>query len=77
MAYKERNPYCSDCFYYKTIWGDELRCCHYLLITNHKRPCDPGRGCTVKISEAKKRRQKKGTDHGKTENARDAKALHA
>lgn len=77
MAYKERNKYCSDCFYYKAVWASDYKCCHYLLITDHKRPCDPGEGCTVKISEKKKRRQKKGTEHGKTENPGYAETLHA
>lgn len=55
MARKKN--YCDDCFYYRTITSD--RFCAYLLITDQRRPCPPGEGCTVKIKRSVKRRKSK------------------
>lgn len=41
---------CRGCFYYRKVCTSGPRCCHYLLIEDKKRPCDPGEGCTVKIT---------------------------
>ena len=43
------DKYCMNCFYYKTMHSPGYRCCHYIFIEGHSRPCDPGKGCTVKI----------------------------
>lgn len=39
--------YCKGCFY----WGghdESACCCNYLLITDKRRPCPPGKNCTVR-----------------------------
>lgn len=39
--------YCKGCFY----WGghdESACCCNYLLITDKRRPCSPGKDCTVR-----------------------------
>lgn len=39
------NP-CRGCCHYRGIWGAEM--CHYIFDKGHRRPCPPGKGCTVK-----------------------------
>ena len=55
------DPYCKGCIHCTQIgsyWG-----CNYIFDTGHKRPCDPGEGCTAK--ETKKRgRKRKVIDNG-------------
>ena len=43
----QRNP-CSGCKYY---FGDYIanRCCNYIFVEGHRRPCPPGDGCTAKV----------------------------
>jgi hypothetical protein len=58
------DKHCDNCFYYKMLsMNGVTRCCHYILITGHKRPCGPGKDCTVKVALDVKR--KKGAIHGK------------
>ena len=46
-----QNPnaqYCEGCIY----WGGDYqtnRSCNYIFQTGHRRPCPPGKDCTVKI----------------------------
>lgn len=47
-AKRRNDKHCEGCHYYKMVFPPE-RCCHYLLMTNQKRPCDPGKDCTVKV----------------------------
>ena len=37
--------YCEGCDYY---YGDSCKTCNYIFITGHRRPCPPGKDCTVK-----------------------------
>ena len=53
---------CDKCYYYRSINVNGLRACHYLLWTGKKRPCDPGKDCTVKIATKVIRRKKKRGD---------------
>jgi hypothetical protein len=48
---------CEGCIYYR---GDfEInKCCNYLLVKGERRPCPPGKDCTVKV-ERKGYREKK------------------
>jgi hypothetical protein len=55
------NKFCDDCWYCCKL-ADGLRCCNYLLKTNHRRPCPPGEGCTVKIKRKVYRRRKKNAE---------------
>ena len=50
------NKNCLDCKYYQ---GNHLEycTCNYLFITDKRRPCPPGAGCTVKVK--RKRRLKR------------------
>lgn len=51
----ENDKYCMGCRYYRMINGGEQMYCSYIFEEDRKRPCDPGKDCTVK----KKRRGKK------------------
>jgi hypothetical protein len=58
---------CLDCIYFQ---GSEfMRMCCYCVETGKRRPCDPGKGCTVKIKRKRKLRtvkdRKKEREHGK------------
>ena len=56
------DPYCDGCFYYRHLSTDGAsRCCHYIFVTDTKRPCDPGKDCTVKvpIDVARRKRRKR------------------
>jgi hypothetical protein len=48
---------CEGCVYYKGDF-DVNKCCNYFLDTGIRRPCPPGKDCTVKI-ERKRYREKK------------------
>lgn len=48
---KTTDSFCEGCIYF-----DSYRVCNYYLITDIRRPCPPGKGCTVR---AKKRKVKK------------------
>lgn len=44
-----QNPnskYCEDCVYFQ---GYSMRCCNYIFIEDKRRPCPPGKDCTVKV----------------------------
>ena len=56
--------YCDNCVYRGVITGN-LSYCHYYFATNERRPCPPGKGCTVKVGREVKRRKKKGAENGK------------
>ncbi len=54
----QKSNYCDNCHYYRYANGTSgVRCCHYLLWTNRKRPCDPGDACTVKVPVKANRRK--------------------
>lgn len=48
---------CHNCVYYHS-WHDVNKHCNYYLMTDKRRPCDPGEGCTVKVT--RKREREKG-----------------
>lgn len=46
----ENDPTCEGCKYYARLGsGSSQMACHYLLIEGRRRPCDPGKDCTVKV----------------------------
>ena len=51
--------YCSRCEWGAVVGG--FKSCNYLLRTGQRRPCDPGKGCTVRIIN-KTKRWKKGIE---------------
>ena len=54
-TYKVYDRACAGCIHFG--WANSsLGCCNYIFNTGHRRPCPPGKGCTVKT---KKRRKEK------------------
>lgn len=49
---------CKGCIYFTAS-----RCCDYIGIVGHRRPCPPGPGCTVKTTGDRRRK----VDYGKVE----------
>lgn len=49
------DKYCYDCIYWQGH-DEHCMCCHYLLVTDKRRPCPPGKDCTVKIKRKRKRK---------------------
>lgn len=48
----ENEPACEGCVYYALLGNNtEQKACHYILVEGHRRPCDPGKDCTVKKLE--------------------------
>ena len=53
-----KNP-CDGCWYFRGAM-DYDRCCCYYLITNVRRPCPPGKDCTVRVNmNVRKKKRKK------------------
>ncbi len=50
MAGNVCDRYCDGCIYRGLIGGDWYRYCKYLLDKGERRPCPPGKGCTVKLT---------------------------
>lgn len=48
---------CNACFYYRSVSAGN-RSCDYILIENHRRPCPPGKDCTVKKARTGKKAAK-------------------
>lgn len=57
------DKFCDDCHFYKPIYGESWRCCHYIFMTGKKRPCPPGAGCTEKVGMKVNRRKKRRGDN--------------
>lgn len=38
--------YCEGCDYY---FGSCSKTCNYIFVTGHRRPCPPGKDCTVRM----------------------------
>lgn len=51
--------YCDNCVYSAALSACTQRVCNYLLVTNKRRPCPAGEGCTVKVVRKRRRKQKK------------------
>ena len=50
--------YCLNCIYYIGVAGDACFC-NYYLMTDKRRPCDAGTGCTVRELRKRKRKPRK------------------
>lgn len=48
------NQYCAGCIYY----GTSTLTCDYILLEDRRRPCPPGKGCTVKRTKRRRRVRK-------------------
>ena len=53
------DPACVGCIYMGWI-ACYMGCCNYLLMTGKRRPCPPGKDCTVKY----KPKKRKKVEHG-------------
>jgi hypothetical protein len=54
------DKYCKGCEYYTQIYA-ELWYCAYIFKEDKVRPCDPGKGCTVK-KKKRKSKEKESKD---------------
>lgn len=54
MAGKVIDKTCHSCIYCQGA-SDSSVCCNYFLITDNRRPCDPGKDCTVREKRKRKR----------------------
>lgn len=63
------DEFCRGCRYYRAYYQVNTMC-HYILDEGRKRPCDPGKGCTVYTpkAELKNSLEKFGKDPQKEEN---------
>ena len=51
--------YCDDCFFCGRLDGGSTPYCKYYFMTNQRRPCPGGEGCTAKVPRKVYRRNKK------------------
>lgn len=49
------DKHCAGCVYYRCVYSGPDRCCCYIFMTNQKRPCPPGKDCTVKVPYKEKK----------------------
>ena len=45
------DKHCEGCVYYQ---GQLIKTCNYIFEKGERRPCPPGKGCTVKLKRRKK-----------------------
>lgn len=50
---------CDNCFFRGSLENGKLPYCRYFFMTNQRRPCPPGDGCTVKVGRKVNRRKRK------------------
>lgn len=51
------DPHCKGCVYLGYAGGGYM-CCDYIFKTEHRRPCPPGKDCTVKTTVRQARKKK-------------------
>lgn len=56
------NSYCNGCVYKGIVQG-HVPCCNYIFMEDKRRPCPPGAGCTVKLTN--REAQRKGAEERK------------
>ena len=49
---------CEGCIYLSMIGNSYLPCCNYIFMEDKRRPCPPGEGCTVKITDKQVKKRK-------------------
>lgn len=52
------SKYCEGCAYRKVFTAGSLPYCDYFLMTNKRRPCPGGDGCTVRITKREYQEQR-------------------
>lgn len=50
------NSYCNGCIYKGLVQG-HVPCCNYIFMEDKRRPCPPGEGCTVKMTNREAQRK--------------------
>ena len=53
QAFKDNCKYCEGCKYYHMVSSGTCKYCNYIFVEHHKRPCPPGKGCTVREEREK------------------------
>ena len=48
--------FCDGCIYQGYVQGT-IRCCRYLFVVGHIRPCQAGEGCTVKNTKIRSKNE--------------------
>ena len=56
-----KDKHCQGCYYYRNMY-DSAWYCAYIFVKDQKRPCPPGKECTVKI---RRKDRKRGAEDGK------------
>lgn len=56
MEYKDGRKYCVGCRYFFG-YHDGGKCCNYIFVRGEKRPCHPGKDCTVRREKTENRRR--------------------
>lgn len=56
-----KDKHCKGCYYYRCMCS-EIYCCAYIFVEDKRRPCPPGKDCTVKI---RRKDRNRGTEDGK------------
>lgn len=49
--------WCEGCVYYRGDF-ETTKCCNYIFMEDKRRPCPPGKGCTVKMGRKRYREKK-------------------
>ena len=57
MLEKTYDKACTGCIHLGWI-GGYIGCCNYIFHKDERRPCPPGKGCTVKEKKKKGRAKK-------------------
>lgn len=55
---RTNNNGCEGCFYYRGEY-EINKCCNYIFIEGHRRPCPPDKECTVRIERKGYREKEK------------------
>lgn len=68
------SAYCNGCVYRGIVQGN-VPCCNYIFMEDKRRPCPPGAGCTMKMTNRDAQRKAAGDRKRKAlERAKEARA---
>lgn len=56
----EPDKACDGCLYYQCLTHGGIWICNYILMRGHRRPCEPGKACTVRVKMKRCTRKRKG-----------------
>lgn len=52
------DKFCHDCVYMGVAGNGYIPMCNYIFIEDKRRPCPPGEGCTVKLTDKEVKKKK-------------------